>query len=45
MARSVQAGDFNKGYQYEQAKRQVRKETKTTRGQRQNKKSTWKEVE
>ena len=45
MARTINAGDFNKGYQYEQAKKQERKTTRNVRNQRQNKQSQWQEAE
>ena len=45
MARTIQAGDFNKPYQYEQAKRQERKADRNVRTQRQTKKSQWQEQE
>lgn len=45
MARTIQAGDFNKPYQYEQAKRQERKATRNTRQERQTKQSQWQEQE
>ena len=41
MARTIQAGDFNKPYQYEQAKRQERKADRNVRTQRQTKQSQW----
>lgn len=41
MARTIQAGDFNKPYQYEQAKRQERKADRNVRSERKNKQSKW----
>lgn len=45
MARTIQAGDFNKPYQYEQAKRQEHKADRNVRTQRQTKQSQWQEQE
>jgi hypothetical protein len=45
MARSIIAGDFSKEWQYEQAKRQERKNTRNIRVQRQSKQSKWTEKE
>lgn len=45
MARSIIAGDFAQSWQYEQAKRQQRKQSRNVRGARQGKQSQWLEVE
>jgi endonuclease/exonuclease/phosphatase family metal-dependent hydrolase len=41
MSRTIQAGDFNKPYQYELAKRQERKADRNVRTQRQSKQNIW----
>lgn len=45
MARSIIAGDFSKDWQYEQAKRQQRKQSRNVRGARQGKTQQWVELE
>ena len=42
---NIKFGDFNKPYQYEQAKRQERKADRNVRTQRQTKQSQWQEQE